>query len=521
MAEYRLKPAVILTADRTLFADYRILFEGIFATMQTTKVPLWAMRRFVAPRVRTSSAGRALVAPLGLRRVESALIQRLGLSPEEVVCTTPERLPSLIGPWVKAVCFSSSDPLGMGMSNTTTTQFWSGELYTRYFSRQQLEYLRKAKNKYAFKVVGGGAGAWQWLYYKDPAAQETLDCIYEGYFEDAGPELFKRILNGKSVDRHIRADAVGAAHICPIRGASGLGIIELSRGCGRGCRFCTIARKKMEHLPADIILSDLQTNVSAGIRSVVSGSEDFFRYGSSGLKPDFEKLRALLIQMRQIQDLSFMQIDHANITSIAQLTDEQLREIRRLLSWQKPSRYLWVNMGAESASGALVAANCPGKIAPYRPEDWEGLLYETAERITRNGFFGVFSLVLGLPGETPDDIARTRKLVRYLEHQNAVVFPVFYEPSNAGDISQGQRFTIETMQSEHLELYQACYEINFRKVPLLFWDNQRCGGVPWAKRLAMRLLGRGEIKQWRRAFRKTAERIRSRTRAAGSVKNAG
>lgn len=521
MGESRLKPAVILTADRTLFADYRILFEGIFATMQTTKVPLFAMQKFVAPAVQTDSSGRAHTAPLGLRRVESALIQRLGLPPEEVVCTTPEQLPSLIGPWVKAICFSSSDPLGMGMSNTTTTQFWSGELYTRFFSRRQLEDLRRAKERYNFKVIGGGAGAWQWLRYKDSAAENCLDCIYEGYFEEVGPELFGRILNGKSFDRHIQTDATVVARICPIQGASMLGIVELSRGCGRGCRFCTIARKKMEHLPADVILSDLQTNVSSGIHSVVSGSEDFFRYGSSSLKPDYEKLRDLLIKMRQIKGLSFMQIDHANITSIAQLTDEQLQEIRQLLSWQKQSRYLWVNLGAESASGTLVAANCPGKIAPYRPDDWEGLLYETANRITRNGFFGVFSLVLGLPGETPDDIGRTMKLVRYLEKQNAVVFPVFYEPFNAGEVSHGQRFTLETMQTEHLELYQACYEINFRKIPLLFWDNQRCGGVPLAKRLAMRLLGRGEIIQWRRAFKKTAQKIRCRDNASRSIKNAG
>jgi radical SAM superfamily enzyme YgiQ (UPF0313 family) len=508
MAQMKLKPSVVLVADRTLSGDYKALFEGIFATMQTTKVPELAMRRFVSPPVRTDAAGRAAVMPLGLRRLEASLLTKLELSPEEVVCTTPEAIGQVMGPWVKAVGFSSSDPMGMGMSNTTTTNFWSGELYTRFFTRRQLAWLSGEKAKYGFKVIGGGGGAWQWPRYGDAVSRECLDCVYEGYFEDEGVAIFNDALNGKSIPEHVVSKATGADRICPIRGASAMGIIELSRGCGRGCRFCTIAHKKMEHLSHDVILADLETNVSNSIGAVVSGSEDFFRYGAAGLKPDFEKLRDLLVAMKQVKGLSFMQVDHANVTSIAQMTDEQLAEIRRLLNWEKQSKYLWVNMGAESASGQLVAKSCPGKVAPYRPEDWEGLLYETAERMTRNDYFGVYSLVLGLPGETGEDVARTQKLVKFLETQNAVVFPVFYEPYLAEELPQ--RFTVQTMRRDHLELYRSCYEINFRKVPLLFWDNQRCGGVSWTKRVIMRLLGKGEIFQWRGAFRRVGRQIDAR-----------
>lgn len=503
----RLKPKILLVADRTLSANYKILFEGIFATMQTTKVPSAIMRSFVAPPMATDAQGRAKQVPLGLRRLEACLIRHGGLSPDDIVATTPERLASLLGPHVQIVGFSSSDPLGMGMSNTTTTNFWSGELYTRRFSRQLLASLLEAKHRYGFKVIGGGAGAWQWKQYPDETSNACLDYVYEGYFEDRGPKLFSDILNGKPAEQYTYAPKTGADQICPIRGGSLLGIIELSRGCGRGCKFCTIANKKMEHLPHDVILSDLETNVSAGIRSVVSGSEDFFRYGAAGLKPDFEKLRDLLVQMKQVKGLSFMQIDHANITSLAQLTDEQLAEVRRLLTWEADSRYLWVNMGAESANGHLVAAHCPGKIAPYRPEDWEDILYQTAQRMTRNNYFGVFSLVLGLPGETPDDVARTRRFVDFLAGQNAVVFPVFYEPYDPAEIASGNRFTLAKIRHDQLELYQACYEINFKKVPLLFWDNQRCGGVSLAKRTAMRLLGKTEIIQWRQAFKRVHKQI--------------
>jgi len=501
------RPSVVLVADRTLSADYRVLLEGMFATMQTTQAPAFLMRRVLAPKVRVDAVGRAAAAPIGLRRVEAALLADAGLSENDVVVTTPEALPALLGPWVKVVGVSSSDPLGRGMSNTTTSSFWKGELYSRLWMRRMMEGIARARRRWGFSVVAGGAGAWQWLADPRAATDQGIDAVLPGWFEDGGPAAVARLLAGESLPAAPRSSRPAVESVRPIRRLSSMGLVELSRGCGKGCAFCVSGGTPMAHLPVETIVADMALNVAGGVTTAVAGCEDFFRYGSTGAKVNFEKLHDLLEAMRRVRGVTFIQLDHANICSVAQLSDEQLRQTRRLLTRGRTGRFLWVNMGIESGSGPLVAACAPGKLGDCRPEDWPELVCRTAARITEAGFFPVFSVILGLPGETPADVSATLALVRRLGEGPVVVFPIFHEPLGP---ETGRPFTVRSMREDHLRLYTACYEINFRNVPAMFADNQRAGGVSWLKRTLVQALGRGEIRAWRKNFRRVGREMARR-----------
>ena len=115
----------------------------------------------------------------------------------------------------------------------------------------------------------------------------------------------------------------------------------------------------MEHLPADAILADVETNLSGGVTDVVLVTEDMFRYGGRGARTQPAALIALLERLRALPRVRLIQADHANIASAAQFSDEELAAVRRAMRGRRAAGtdYLWLNLGVETASGGLLAAN--------------------------------------------------------------------------------------------------------------------------------------------------------------------
>ena len=481
---------VVLTADPTLMADYPILLDGMLVASQTTTTPAPLIQALLMPR-RDRRGIRARVAPLGLRRVEAALIDG-GFTPEELAVVHPAQLSDAVGPDTRVVGVSCGEPTGAGMSSTTLSAVAGGRCYPAVAFGKLMRRIRRVLQAASApaKVVVGGAGVWQ--VAGDPAAGRAfgIDHVITGYAEGNVARILRDLMAGGSLPDVIPGEPVGPGAIPRVRGASTMGVVEISRGCGLGCAFCTLARVPMAHLPRATVLADAKTNVTAGVRNLCVISEDIFRYGAAGLETEPGALLSLLEALREIDGLGLIQTDHANILSASCYSDEQLARTRALMVGPTGQQFPWVNVGVETAAGALLRANGGGaKMGRWADEEWGEVCRTQLRRLCRAGFFPFASLIVGLPGETDADTRRTLDWVESISAERLAVFPVLYAPVDGGAAPAPRRL--------QWQLIRACYRLNARWMARVYWDNQRAGGVGPAKRCLMRVLGHGQILLWK------------------------
>jgi len=480
---------VVMTADRTLMADHRTIFGGMVAASQTTTVPRLLMDHLLAPR------SALAVAPLGLRRIEAALIGD-GFASDEVAVVASERLPEVIGPETRVIAVSAGEACGLGMNSTTMTAISGGEIYPRHLVRDLMRRIAGLRERAPHaKVILGGPGAWQLLADDSLRVELGVDHVVSGQAEGNAPEVFHAAVDGDALPTLIAGEPVAVSAIPAIRGASAMGVVELSRGCGLGCHYCVMGREPMAHLTEETVLADVRTNVAAGLRSIGAISEDLLRYGADGMRPRPERLLALLRRMREIDGVGLIQTDHANIISVAGWPDEQLRELRALMVGESGARFPWMNLGVESASGELLARSGSAKLGGVDPADWGEFAAEQLRRLIRVGFMPMASLMLRLPGETEAHVQRTLDWVEGLADEPLTIFPMLYAPIDGSPVP-----TRADLTSMHWRLIKRCYDVNFREVPRMFFDGQTAAGVPLARRLALQALGFGQIALWSALF---------------------
>ncbi len=286
-------PDILLTADRTLMSNYHgNEFLGFGTCAPSNFIPDVLYSYLFFPPIRTNK-GLPTAAPYGLRKIEAQLIKE-GLN---VLTVSPQHLRKYLKT-AKVIGIHTMDPFGFGPASTTLASVFHKEPFlARHFHALVTSPIIREAKRNGIKVIVGGPGAWQFRYRPQLVEKKVIDCIVEGEAENIIGKIFKSAINGEALQSHYEVSAKDAPRledIPDIVQPSVNGLIELGRGCCRGCEFCNVTLRPLRWYPYDKIVRELTVNVELGKHRVIClHAEDVMLYGSQNAVPNDEKLLKL------------------------------------------------------------------------------------------------------------------------------------------------------------------------------------------------------------------------------------
>jgi len=452
---------IVLTADESMMSDFgKRLYYGYAACFPTDFFTKSKFKTFCPP-VKRHSDGRVKLAPLSLRMVESILHQ-CGFDENEYATVHPTYLGRFVGPKTKIVGLSAIDPRGLGPISKTICSLSGGIPYSRVSFANLLNRIKALKEKYSFNVVVGGPGAWQ-LADEKILDEYGIDHLVMGEAENVIPELFTKLVYNNDVYplRIITGKTPRAEEIPPILHGTTNGLIEASRGCGRGCAWCSSSvAGAMRCIPMDVIKKSAEVNIRSKMADILLQSDDILLYGSKSRKfiPDLDAVLGLLNELYSIDGIRGVSFLHFSFASIV-ASPNIIPKITKFLKSHGCKRFE-VQIGIETGGPRLIKKYMRGKALPFSPDEWPKIVKEAARTLKQNKWFFYATLILGLPGESAEDVTETIKLVRELRNYPIVIMPLLFVPVTTTQLGEYKCFSYENMLKEHTLLLHEVWKQN-------------------------------------------------------------
>ncbi|RLI25981.1 hypothetical protein DRO57_02440 [Candidatus Bathyarchaeota archaeon] len=458
---------VVLTADETLMCDYgNAIFLGFMTTGPISGFRPFnmAMKLLLRP-VPTGPRGEAVVAPLALRVVESILVESGVVEPDEIIVAPPKTLSRVVSEETRVIGVSTMDPKGLGPASSTFSGPYGlihSEPYSAHLFKKLIrsEVIQRAR-RWASLVVGG-PGAWQ-LTMED-LEKLGIDVLFMGEGEDELPRLFKQLIDEGKPEKPMVVRAGPSRRIPRIRGATIGGLVEVSRGCGRGCRFCTPTMRILRHRPIEDILHDVEVNVKAGQKTICLQAEDILQYGGTPVRKNPEAVIKLFRSVLSVRGVKGASVSHAALSSIAE-NPKLVCEISEILGLTR-TRWLGYQTGIETASPRLIDSLMHMKPYPFKPADWPTVVEEAFKISSDYNWVPAATLILNLPGEKPEDVLATADLVDDLNPYKSLIVPLLYVPMEGTPGCKPRRL-LEDADDAYWQLYRAVWRHDMRWLSVL------------------------------------------------------
>ena len=457
---------VVISVDRCLMSEYHgHEFLGFVATGPPLFLGTSLWSRIVCPPVPVDDYGRPLRAPYGLRKIEAKLLEEgyraAIIDPDYLAYYLQEVRP-------RALLVGHHDYFAL---NAPSNEWWiiTGKkpLNARSFEEFiSMPEIWVSKKKYGLKIVVGGPAAWQWIVDTSASRKWPVDVVVEGEADNVIVEIVDRILNeGRDLDYHVVVgpeESPRVEDISEIKAPSINGLVEIMRGCPRGCHFCSVTLKPLRFIPLDRIAREIEVNIRGGVRSVLFQSEDVLLYGARGVEPRPEPLYRLhrLVSGKPIG----FSWSHVSLAAVKRGEERYklVSGLSEMLIDGEYRKFIGVEVGIETGSTKLVERIMPAKSAPYPPSTWPSVVEDSFAIMHENSIIPVATFILGLPGETSSDVVATIELLENLKHYRSLVVPIFFVPlgSLRGEksiISSRDRLSWEHIEALRVALHHSLY----------------------------------------------------------------
>jgi radical SAM superfamily enzyme YgiQ (UPF0313 family) len=472
---------IVLTASATEMSDFYnnpfIAFVGGFGL---GPIPLGFARKTLYPPVDRKPDGRARFAPYGLRKVEAILLES-GFSEKDVAVVTPDDLEDFIGPETKVVGISSMDPTGMGyVSKTYSSIIGGGE------PMNAVEFKKLVTNpvikKYKPKIIVGGFGSWQ-LERKHVSDSYGVDCVLIGGRPEPIVEVFKKAVNGEAIPRIVKADESlinwDYNKIMPLTKHAAIhGSVEISKGCGRNCQFCTPTMQNKVDVPMEKIMQEVALTTAEGSDHITLVTEDLFLYGSKDKKfiPNKEAVVKLAKSVADYPGVKSIQASHMSLAPIVH-NPQMIKELAEILiekSWYSFGKkaIITAETGIETGSPRLMKKYMAGKMLPFKPEQWQEVVTNAFGILNDNDWYPLATLIIGLPDEKEEDMLQTLELMDKLKDYNAFYVPLFFVPLENCVLMNKKGAEMDSLSKARWDFFIKCWEYNIKLWKPTFLENR-------------------------------------------------